>query len=51
MYPECRNTEKVVVLVWNLWQSRSTQVWNGNNLNARHVGIKAAQMLEEWATI
>jgi hypothetical protein len=38
-------------MVWNLWQNRNTQVWNGNNLNARQVGIKVAQMLEEWATV
>jgi ribonuclease HI len=42
---------KMAMLLWTIWQNRNNIVWNDNKLNARQVGLQAAQAWNEWAMV
>jgi ribonuclease HI len=42
---------KMAMLLWSIWQNRNNMVWNNNKLNARQIGMQAAQAWNEWALV
>jgi hypothetical protein len=42
---------KMAMLLWTIWQNRNSMVWNNNKLNARQIGLQAAQAWKDWALV
>ncbi|MCI09498.1 pentatricopeptide repeat-containing protein, partial [Trifolium medium] len=42
---------KIAVLLWCIWQNRNNEVWNNSKLSAQQIGMQAANMWNEWATV
>ncbi|GAU42304.1 hypothetical protein TSUD_136900 [Trifolium subterraneum] len=40
---------KTTMLLWTIWHNRNNNVWNNVKVSARHVGMQAANLWNDWA--